>query len=149
MQKCKREVASEPILFANKYESYKTRDIYVNIANQKRAIIILQSKMDTKRVYPIPNKKFKKGSGNQSYSSAYELNVRAIVSVFYIRTGSFDIGVLVRMFGLLGGTGWEHQHSRYTALLNDIIIDLVEKMMKESICRNIDGTIKDKVEEKG
>ena len=33
-------------------------------------------------------------------------------------------------------------------LLNDIIIDLAEKMMKENICQEIDGTIRDKLEEK-
>ena len=53
------------------------------------------------------------------------------------------------MFVLLGGTGWERQHRRHTPLLNDVIIDLVEKMMKESLCQKIDGAIRDKFEEKG
>ena len=53
------------------------------------------------------------------------------MSDFYIGTGGFDIGVLVGMFRLPGGTGWERQHNRHTPLLNDIIIDFVEKMMKD------------------
>ena len=105
--------------------------------------------MDVKRVYPIPNKILKKGSGNRSYSSEYELNIKAMMSDFYIGTGGFDIGVIVGMFGLPGGTGWECQHSSHTPLLNDITIDLAENIMKGIIFRDIDGTIRDKLKEKG
>ena len=132
-----------------KYESDKTRDTYVHIANQKAKLEKLKGKMDKKRVHPIPNKKFKKGSGNQSYSLEYELNIRAMMSAFYIGTGGFDIGVLVGMFGLPGGTYRERTHSRHTPFLNEIIINLAEKMMKESLRREIDATIRDKLEEKG
>ena len=66
-----------------KYESEKTRDIYVNIANEKRKLGTLKAKMDAKRVHPIPNKKFRKGSGNQSYSLEYELYIRAMMSTIY------------------------------------------------------------------
>ena len=132
-----------------KYESEKTRDTYVNIANEKAKLGKLKAKMDAKRVHPIPNKKFRKGSGNQSYFLEYELNIRAMMSAFYIGTGGFDIGELVGMFGLPGGTGWERTHSRHTPFLNDIIIRLAETMMEESLRRDIDLTIRDKLEKKG
>ena len=53
------------------------------------------------------------------------------------------------MFGRLGGAGWDCQHSWNTTLLNDIIIDLAERTMKEVLCREIDGSIRDNLEEKG
>jgi len=121
----------------------------VNIANEKIKLEKLKAKMDTKRVHPIPNKKFRKGSENQSYSLEYELNIRAMMSAFYIGTGGFDVGELVGMFELPGGKIWERTHSRHTPFLNDIIISLAEKMMKESLRREIDLTIRDKLEEKG
>ena len=132
-----------------KYESEKTRDIYVNIANEKEKLGKLKAKIYAKRVHLTPNKKFRKGSGNQSYSLEYELNIRATMSAFYTGNGGFDIGELVGMFGLPGGKGWEHTHSRHTPYLNDIIISLAEKMIKESLRQEINLTIRDKLEEKG
>ena len=128
-----------------KFESEKTRDTYQKIANEKAKLEKLKHKLDIKRVHPVPNKKFKTGRGNQSYTLEYELNIRAMMSAFYIGTGGFDIGELVGMFGIPGGAGWERQHSRHTPFLNQIIIDLAEKMMKESLHREIDATIRDKL----
>ena len=71
-----------------------------------------------------------------------------MMSAFYIGTVGFDIGELVEMFGLPDGAVWEHQHGRYGPFLNQIVIDLVENMMKKRLCREIDATI-DKLEEKG
>ena len=67
-----------------KYESDETRNLYINIANEKAKLEKLKARMDAKRVHPIPNKKFKKGTGNQSYYLEDELNIRAMMSAFYI-----------------------------------------------------------------
>ena len=95
----------------NTYELEKTHDIYHKIANEKAKLEKLKHKLDTKRVHPVPNKKFKTGRGNQSYSLEYELNIQVKMSVFYVCTGGFDLRELVGMFRLSGGTGWERQHS--------------------------------------
>ena len=71
------------------------------------------------------------------------------MAAFYIGTGGFDIGELIGMFGLPGGKGWERQFHRHSPFLNEIVIDLADKMMKESLVREIDATIKEKLEEEG
>ena len=98
-----------------------------------------------KRVHPIPNKKLNKGNGNQSYTLEYELNIRAMMAAFYIGTGGYDIGELVGMFGLPGGKGWERQFGRQSPFLNGIVIDLADKMMKESLILGINATIEEKL----
>ena len=55
------------------------------------------------------------------------------MSAFYIDIGGFEIRELVGIFGLPGGTGWEHQHRRYSSFFNQIVIDFAEKTMKDSL----------------
>ena len=87
----------------------KNRKLYVNIANQKAKLEKLKNLSRAKRIHPIPNKKLNRGNGNQSYTLEYELNIRAMMSAFYIGTGGFDVGELIGMFGLPGGKCWERQ----------------------------------------
>ena len=82
------------------YQDEKTRERYVNIANEKAKLAKLQTSLDAKHVHTIPNKKFPKGSGNQSYTMEYEVNILAMIAAFYIRTGGFDIGEVVIIVGL-------------------------------------------------
>lgn len=66
----------------------------------------------------------------------------------YIGTGGFDIGEFVGMFELPGGKSWERQFNRHSPFLNDIVINLANKMMKDSLIREIDATIEEKLKEK-
>ena len=127
------------------YQDEKTRKRYVNIANEKAKLAKLQTSLDAKRVHPIPNNKFPKGSGNQSYTLDYEVNIWAMIAAFYIGTGGFDIGEVVGMVGLPGGKGWERQYHRHSPFLNEIVINLADKMMKQSLIREIDATISEKL----
>ena len=105
MQQQKEKLRQHVYYLKKKYESEKTRHTYQKITNERAKLEKLRHKIETKRVHPVPNKKFKKGTGNQSYTLEYELNIRAMMSAFYIGTGGFDIGELVGMFGLPGGAG--------------------------------------------
>ena len=125
----------------------KNRKLYVNLANQKAKLEKLKDLSSAKRVHPIPNKKLNRGNGNQSYTLEYELNVRAMMSAFYIGTGGFDIGELIGMFGLPGGKGWERQFGRHSPFLNGLVIDLAEKMMKESLILETNATIEEELRE--
>ena len=131
------------------YEGAKTRKAYVALSNQKAKLKKMQACLDENRIHPIPNKKFKGRKGNHLYTLEYQINIRGMMAAFLIGTGGFDIGELIGMFGLPGGTGWERQFHRHSPFLNQIVIDLADKMMKKSLVCEIDATIKEKLEAEG
>ena len=145
MQTKKDKVRPHIYYLRRQYEDEKTGERYVNIANEKAKVAKIQTSLDAKHVHPIPNKKFPIGSGNQSYTLEYEVNVWAMMAAFYIGTGGFDIGEVVGMVGLPGGKGWERQYHHHSPFLNEIAIDLADKMMKQSLIQEIDATISEKL----
>ena len=52
------------------------------------------------------------------------------------------------MFGLPGGKSWECQFRRHSPFLNNIVIHLADKMIKESLIREIDAMIEEKLKGK-
>lgn len=131
------------------YEGAKTRKSYVALSNQKAKLKKMQPRLDEKRIHPIANKKFKGRKGNHLYILEYQINIRGIMAAFYIGTGGFDIGEFIGMFGLPGGIGRERQFHRHSPFLDQIVIDLADKMMKKSLDCEIDATIKDDLEVEG
>ena len=142
MQTKERKAAYTHFYLQRQYQDEMTCKRCINIANEKAK---LHTSLDAKRVHPIPNKKISKGSGNQSYTLEYELNVQAMIAAFNIGTGGFDIMEVIGKVGIPEGKGWERQYHRHSPLLNNILINLADTMMKQSLIQYIDTTISEKL----
>ena len=56
-------------------------------------------------------------------------------------TSAFDIGEITGMLDVQGGKGWVRQYSRHIIWINDIIINLARKLMKNGLKEEISATI--------
>uniref|UniRef100_A0A7S0C7E0 Mutator-like transposase domain-containing protein n=1 Tax=Proboscia inermis TaxID=420281 RepID=A0A7S0C7E0_9STRA len=87
-----------------------------------------------KIVLPTSNKKFSKRSriqnaGRQGALES-EINIRAMMSAFYIGTGGFDIGNVTAFLGIPGGKSWERTYHRHSSSMTKHIMKVAEDEMR-------------------
>ena len=78
----------------------------------------------------------------------YSINVRAIISSFYIGTGGLDIGLGHSCIGVKGGKNWEKAFARHSPTVCKAILKVVDEIIAEALKEEIDLTIKEKLEKK-
>jgi len=72
-------------------------------------------------VHPQPNKKFH-NDFTKGHTLEYGLNIRAILALFYLGAGGFDVGGFASFFGLPGGRSWKMSFHRYSSKIYDVVI---------------------------
>ena len=75
----------------------------------------------------------------------YSVNVRAIISSFYIGTGGLDIGLNASCLGLKGGKSWERTFNRHSKKVCKAILKVVKEVIAENMKTEIDLTIEEKL----
>jgi len=101
------------------------------------------------RVHPTPNKKFKSRSKNPKGNTLdFTINIKAMLTAFYLGTGGLDIGGYASFFGLPGGRGWERSFHRNSPQVHAIVIAVATSIMEEAMIGEIKATIKEKLEGK-
>ena len=75
------------------------KKLYETLYTRKVALIKMKYSREARPVHPIPNKKYHKRDRNQAYTYQHKINIRAMMSAFFINTGGLDIGQLMAMFG--------------------------------------------------
>jgi len=105
-----------------------------------------------KIVLPTSNKKFSKRSriqnaGRQGALES-EINIRAMMSAFYIGTGGFDIGNVTAFLGIPGGKSWERTYHRHSSSMTKHIMKVAEDEMRGALNEEIEATIRDKLDGK-
>ena len=80
------------------------------------------------RVHPQPNRKFHNDS-KKRHILKYDLNSRAILTLFYVGTGSFDVGGFASFFALPGDRSWEISFHRHSSRINDIVVSVAATVM--------------------
>ena len=99
--------------------------------------------------HPVLNKTFKNNSNNPKGSTFdFEINIKAILTSFYLGTGGLDIGSYASFFGLPGGRCWERSFHWHIPQAHNIIISLADAIPKEAMMYEINTTIKYKLEGK-
>ena len=73
-------------------------------------------------------KKFHNDS-KKRYTLEYDLNIRAILSSFYLFTGGFDISGFASFFELPGGRSWERSFYRQSSKIQDIVISVADNVI--------------------
>ena len=78
----------------------------------------------------------------------YDLNIRALLASFYCGTGGFDVGLFSTFFGFDGGRSWERTFHRRSPEIHQLILDVVNLILAESLVEEIKTTIKYELESK-
>ena len=78
----------------------------------------------------------------------YAVNVRAILSLFYIGTGGMDIGLVNSCQGIAGGKSWERSFYNHSPEICKSIMDVVNVTLDANLNEEIDLTIQEKLEGK-
>ena len=78
----------------------------------------------------------------------YVVNLRAIISSFYVGTGGLDIGLMHSAQGIAGGENWEKPFTKFSPIVCKAIINIVDKIIEENLKEEIELTIADKVKGK-
>ena len=83
--------------------------------------------------------------GRQRKVADYSVNIRAILSSFYVGTGGLDIGLINSCQGIGGSENWERTYSRHAKPVCKTIIEVIDEITKESLNEEIALTIKEKL----
>ncbi len=78
----------------------------------------------------------------------YAVNIRAIVSSFYVGTGGLDIGLINSCQGIARSENWERAYTRHSKPVMKAIIKVVDEIIRESLNEEIALTIKEKLKGK-
>ena len=90
----------------------------------------------------------KANEAKQRKTMDYAINVRAIISSFYVGTGGLDIGLGHSCLGIRGGKNWEKVFTRHSPTVCGAILNVVDEVIAEGLKEEIDLTIKEKLVEK-
>ena len=78
----------------------------------------------------------------------YTVNVRSILSSFYIGTGGMDIGLINSCLGVAGGKSWEKNFTRSSPAVCKALMKVVDSTIADNLNEEIDLTIRAKLEDK-
>ena len=78
----------------------------------------------------------------------YSVNIRAVISSFYVGTGGLDIGLINSAQGIEGGENWEKTFTRHSPLVCKAIIKVVDRTIEDALKEEITLTIAAKLREK-
>ena len=87
-------------------------------------------------------------AGKQRKVTDYAVNIRAIVSSFYVGTGGLDIGLINSCQGIAGSENWERAYTRHSKPVMKAIIKVVDEIIRESLNEEVALTIKEKLKGK-
>ena len=79
--------------------------------------------------------------GGQQRTLDFDLNIRAMLSAFYLGTGGYDIGGMASFFGIPGGRGFERTFHTYSSTIHRVILDECNKILDEAMNEEIIATI--------
>ena len=104
-----------------------------------------------KRISPTKNSKFvnnKKVRVGRKDAMQYDLNIRAMLAAYYGGTGGFNVGLFANFFGFTGGRSWERTWHRQSEKVHTLMLDLINLIITEALSKEIEATIKCKLEGK-
>ena len=63
----------------------------------------------------------------------YSVNIRAVISSFYVGTGGLDIGLINSAQGIKGGENWEKTFTCHSPVVCKAIIKVVDYTIVDSL----------------
>ena len=77
----------------------------------------------------------------------YSVNIRAVLSSFYVGTGGLDIGLIHSAQGIQGSENWEKTFTRHSPTICKAIIKVVDRSIADNLKEEIKLTITEKLRE--
>ena len=71
------------------------------------------------------------------------MNIRAILTSYYVGIGGYDIGSIANFFGLHGGQNWERSFNRHSPELHNTLLDLSQVIKEEALVKEVEVTIRE------
>ena len=94
---------------------------------------------------PVNTKFDTKQKGGRRHTLDFALNIRAMLSAFYVGTGGYDIGGTASFLGIPGGRSFERAFHRHSDVVHNVILRECETIMDEAMNGEIIATIKEKL----
>ena len=78
----------------------------------------------------------------------YSVNIRSVLSSFYVGTGGLDIGLICSTQGILGGENWENTFTWHLPIVCKAILKVVDETIEDALKEDITLTIAENLEGK-
>ena len=78
----------------------------------------------------------------------YSVNLRSVLSSFYVGTGGLDIGLINSAQGIQGGENWEKTVTRHLPLVCKYILEVVDETIEDALKEEVTLTIAEKLDGK-
>ena len=121
---------------------YKKKNNEINHKQRKLKAKQQMHKEDHTVDCEVNNKFNTEKIGGQQRTLDFDLNIRAMLSAFYIGTGGYDIGGMASFFGIPGGRSFERTFHRHSHSIHCVILDECTKILEEALNEEIIATIK-------
>ena len=115
-----------------KSDQDKKNKLKQKIYSKKRTLTKLEHHLRFHETVPKSNKE----------GDCTELNTRALLSSFFIGSGGQDIGSVANFFGFPGGKSWERFFSRKSKKVQELIINIVDEILNDSLANEIIAKIR-------
>ena len=83
-------------------------------------------------------------AGCETPLSAYDINLRTLLSLYYIGTGAMYIGYLADFLGIPGGSISHRSHHQHVNSIDKVILDLRQKVFDKALVEEVKMTMKEK-----
>ena len=100
------------------------RKLRLQLNHNKRNLTKIKMTIDRKT---IEHKK------SHHHEDEAQINTKALLASYYIGCGGYDIGSVSNFLGIPGGLNWERRFTRKLPIAAKAIIDLVDKIVYESL----------------
>ena len=78
----------------------------------------------------------------------YSVNIRVVLSSFYVGTGGLDVGLINSAQGIAGGENWEKSFTRHSPDIWRTILRVFARSIKDALTEEITLTISENLREK-
>ncbi len=131
-----------------KCTDYKERRALRRKITKKKEKIKDRNKKKRMQYITSPLVKDIDNKGKQRKMPDYAVNIRAILSSFYVGTGGPDIGLINSCQGISGSENWERAYTRNSQAIMKAIIKAIDEIIGEALDKEVALTIKEKLKGK-
>ena len=102
---------------------------------RKRRLMMKQNNKNLMKLDKLQQKqeRFLISQQKSRTDDSYSINTKAILASYYIGCGGYDIGSVANFLGVPGGLNWERRFTRKSPVAANVILDLVDKIVYDSL----------------
>ena len=80
---------------------------------------------------------------SRKHALRYQINLRTVLTAFYIGTGGYDIGSIACFLGINGGRSWERSFHRHSETIHSVILETTKEILDNAFLGEVEATIRD------